>query len=92
MSSRKFFALSDEVIGQLRELLQLSLITGTHIVDNMRQLRLEESDIQPGYLTLTPEYVEYFNNSVEKLMDDLEELKKKELADAGAAVEESLKK
>ena len=76
MSDKKYYALSDEVIFQIRELLQLALITGTHIVDNMRQMRLEEA--VDGSLVLTEEYKQYHLNVVSGLMKEIEALKNQE--------------
>jgi hypothetical protein len=73
---RKFFGLDDVVIFQIRELIQLAMLTQTNLVDHMRQLRFEESQEKPGFLTLTPEYVQYHNNVVEGLMKQVEELTK----------------
>jgi hypothetical protein len=76
MSNKKFFGLSDEVIFQLRELLQLSILTNTHIVDHLRQLRLTESKERPDFLEMTPEYKEYFLKNIEKMLDEVNEIKK----------------
>jgi hypothetical protein len=71
MSDRKVFELSDELIGQLAKLLQLSILTGTNVVDHFRLLRLETEE---GRLTLTPEYKEYFENSLNSMLKEAEQL------------------
>lgn len=74
MSTRNIFKLSDQVIAQLRQLLQLAMLTGTNVVDHMRQMRLE-LDVEEGGLVCTPEYLEYCNKSIEKLLEKAEFMK-----------------
>ena len=45
--------LSDEAIGHIAKQLQLAILTGTDIVDNLRLIKLHESD---GKVYLDPEY------------------------------------
>ena len=71
MSDKKVFELSDELIGQLAKLLQLSILTGTNVVDHFRLLRVETEE---GRLTLTPEYKEYFENSLNSMLKEDEQL------------------
>lgn len=75
---QQHFRLSDQVIGQLRELLQLSMISGTNFVDNCRAVRLE---CTPGdtNLTLSSDYVEGWNKMAKDL-HALAETKAKEMA------------
>ena len=60
---KKLFMLTDETIALVRELLQLTLYTGTNIIDHLRNVRLEES--APGHLIPNAEYVEAYNKMVE---------------------------
>ena len=92
MKDRKPFMFSDQLIGQIREILQLSIMTGTHIVDIFRLLRAEEDLNNPGKLVLTPEYVEHYNNMINKMMSELEEIKKAELKLAAKSVKEQVEK
>ena len=69
---RKLFKLSDDFIGMVRELVQLSLLTGTNIVDHMRSLVFEASLEEPGKVTVCPEYVDAYNKMVSTLNDDAE--------------------
>ena len=71
MSERKVFELSDELIGQLAKLLQLSILTGTNVVDHFRLLRLETEEEK---LVLTAEYKEYFENSLNSMLKEVEQL------------------
>lgn len=45
--------LSDEAIGHIAKQLQLAILTGTDIVDNLRLIKLHESN---GKVYLDPEY------------------------------------
>ena len=45
--------LSDEVIGHIAKQVQMAILTGTDIVDNLRMINLHES---AGKLYLHPEY------------------------------------
>lgn len=65
-TERQTFRLSDDLIGMVRELIQLALLTGTNIVDHMRALVVE-----PGpdgrTVTITPEYVASYNQMIMEL-------------------------
>jgi hypothetical protein len=63
--SKKELKLSDQVIGQIREVLQLSLLTQTNFVDHMRALRVEESDKSENTLILSEGYVKGWNDMAE---------------------------
>lgn len=58
------YRLSDETISSIAKLVQLAILTGTDVVDNLRTLRLE---VQGEELTPTTE----FNESFQKNLDDL---------------------
>jgi hypothetical protein len=62
------FKLSDSVIGRIAKTLQIALITGTDIVDNLRQLELM---IHNGELVLTPDCDESFSRNLENMMENL---------------------
>ena len=64
---RKIFRLSDDVIAMVRELVQLSLLTGTNIVDHLRSVVVEPSPEDARFITLCPEYIEAYNRQVEAL-------------------------
>lgn len=70
MSDKKVYKLSDQVIGQIRELLTLCMITQQNFPDHCRTLRMEESETNPGVLILSLEYVEGWNKLAEKLQKD----------------------
>ena len=64
--------LGDEVIGQIARLVQLAILTGTDVVDNLRMLRVTMGD--EGALVLTDEYRAMAESQVAKLMSELETL------------------
>lgn len=67
-SPREIFKLSDDAILMVRELIQVSILTGTNIVDHFRGMQLEES---PVGLVPTPEYIDTYNNMVKKMNEEM---------------------
>lgn len=61
--------LSDNSIAQLVRVLQLALLTGTDITDNMRLMRFVAED---DLIDLDPDYSETFEANLEKLADEAE--------------------
>lgn len=69
-TDRPTFRMTDDLIAMIRELVQLSLLTGTNIIDHMRALVME---ITPdGRVTVTPEYVQAYNSMVSQLAAEAE--------------------
>ena len=66
------YTLSDEVITQIAKLIQLAILTGTDVVDNLRMVELTSSE--GDKLVLTDEYRERGDEQIEKLLGDLESL------------------
>ena len=66
--------LSDEVIGHVAKVLQLALLTGTDVVDNLRMLRLQNDD---GVLNVHPISQEIFDKSIHEMIADVEVLRMK---------------
>lgn len=64
---KKVLKFSDDVIVVIREMVQLSLLTGTNVIDHFRSIRLVETE--NGYITVTEEFVEAY----QKMLKDLEE-------------------
>ena len=62
---------SDEVIAEVARLLQIAILTGTDVIDNLRLVQVKEND---GYLFLTDEYSEISESNIEKLQKVAEEL------------------
>ena len=75
--SKTTYTLEDSTIAQIAKCLQIAILTGTDIADNLRQLQLEVKS--EGKIGVTEDYVSIFNNNIEKLV-----------ADVGAPAEPSL--
>ena len=67
--------LSDEVISQVAKLLQVALLTGTDVIDNLRQLRICEKD---NCLFLTDNYKTHFETNLQKMLEEIPELSQDE--------------
>jgi hypothetical protein len=65
------YRLSDETIGQIAKLLQVAIITGTDIVDNLRTIRLQVGDGE--FLEPTPDYIENFERNLNRMIETLAE-------------------
>jgi hypothetical protein len=63
--------LGDDLIAVIREIVQLSLLTGTNVVDHMRGIRAE---IVGGQVVPTEQYVESYNKYVEDLTKEAEKM------------------
>ena len=63
--------LNDSVIAHLAKLLQLSILTGTDIVDHMRQVNVVESD---GELYLTEEYEAQSEHNIQRMLTEIENI------------------
>lgn len=72
---RKPYKLNDELIFKIAQLVQLAMLTGTNVVDHMRQLRVEESQEFTESLVLTPEYKDYFDKVLQVMLDEVNEIK-----------------
>ena len=64
--------LSDNSISQLVRVLQLAILTGTDVTDNIRMIQFVEED---GYLELDDEYLSTFEDNLSKLSDDGDEIR-----------------
>jgi hypothetical protein len=65
------YRLSDETIGQIAKLLQVAIITGTDIVDNLRTIRLRVGDSEQ--LEPTADYLENFERNLNRMIESLAE-------------------
>ena len=61
--------LDDSVIAHVAQLIQIAILTGTDIVDNMRMMVLIENN---GILGLDPEYEKQSIANIEKMLDQVE--------------------
>ena len=70
MSDQKTFKFDDSFISKIAKTLQLALLTGTDVVDNLRQIEVQENE--NGTLAITPNYNSQFEHWVAKLLEELE--------------------
>jgi len=59
--------LTDEAIGAIARLVQIAIITGTDIVDNLRTMQLV--NIGDGRLAPSPEFLNAFNRNIESMLE-----------------------
>ena len=60
--------LADSAIAQIARLLQVAILTGTDVVDNLSTLRLTEVD---GKLETSDENVQEFNDNLQTMLDNV---------------------
>lgn len=65
--------LNDEVIAHIAKQLQLAILTGTDIVDNLRMIRLT---VESDELYLDPEYAEIAEQNEKKMVENAQKLAK----------------
>jgi len=70
--------LGDDVIGQVAKLLQLAILTGTDIVDNLRMLRVFYNE-DTSELNLSKSYAEISENHIQKLVEEVATLRKESI-------------
>ena len=63
--------LNDEVIAHIAKLLQIAILTGTDIVDNLRMVRLQEEDNE---LFLNDDYAKQSDDNIAKMLAEVTEL------------------
>lgn len=63
--------LTDEAIGAIARLVQIAIITGTDIVDNLRTMQLV--NIGDGRLAPSPEFLNAFNRNIESMLEQSEQ-------------------
>ena len=63
--------LDDKVIGHIAKVLQVAIITGTDVVDNLRQLDLEV-DEESSKLVANNEYLKSFDQNVNFMISEAE--------------------
>ncbi len=71
MSNTKNHKLSDDAIAHIAKLLQMAILTGTDIVDNLRILRLVSDD--DGLLRVDPEHQENLTASINKMVEQAQD-------------------
>ena len=65
------YRLSDDVVAAIARSLQVALLTGTDIVDNLRAIRVQVVEDQ---LVLTDAYKAAEQNNIDKMLQAAEEL------------------
>ena len=68
------YKLSDEVVAQIARLVQLGILTGTDVVDNLRMMEVTQSQSDEGKLVLSDQYREMAGGQIEKLMSEAAEV------------------
>ena len=63
---------SDEVISQIAQLLQVAMLTGTDIVDNLRTLRMV---VDNDTLVSDPNFSETFQENIQSMLIQAAELR-----------------
>jgi len=66
----KTFKFDDSVISTIAKTLQLALLTGTDVVDNLRQIEVTETN--SGLLGVTPNYNSQFEHWIAQMLEELE--------------------
>ena len=61
--------LSDNTIAQIAKCLQVAILSGTDVVDNLRQIRLVANG---DMLEVDPKYMSDFEHALAKMMEELE--------------------
>jgi hypothetical protein len=61
--------LNDICISHIAKLVQLAILTGTDIVDNLRQMELSQEN--ENYLMLEPVYAQAFDENLNKMMESI---------------------
>ena len=59
--------LNDEVIANIAKLVQIAILTGTDIVDNLRLIRLQSDG---EILAPHPDFVDSLNSNIQKMLND----------------------
>ena len=67
----KTFKLSDNCINQIVRLIQLGILTGTDVSDQLRTFEVVESE--NGILQPSPDFLENFESNLQKLAQEAEQ-------------------
>lgn len=68
------YKMSDQVIANIAQLLQLAMITGTDVSDHFRMIRLSPSPLDEEKLELSESFVKNQEETMQKLVTEAEEL------------------
>ena len=67
--------LSDEVISAIARSLQVAILTGTDVIDNLRAIRVEISD--DGEMVLAGDYRKSEKENIDKMLQLAQEMQEK---------------
>jgi len=62
--------LHDTSIAQIAKLIQVAILTGTDIVDQLRTIQFVEED---GVLKVDPEYLEIFDKNINQMVSEFQQ-------------------
>ena len=68
--AKKGYKFDDTVIATIAKTLQIALLTGTDIVDNLRQIEIQNNG--DGTFGITPNYNSQFEHWLAKMLEELE--------------------
>ena len=68
--AKKSYTLDDTVVSIIAKTLQLALLTGTDIVDNLRTIEIQNNG--DGTFGVTPNYNSQFEHWIAKMLEELE--------------------
>jgi len=72
--------LSDDAIIQVAKLLQIAILTGTDVIDNLRLMRFEKT-LDGETLIPTKEYSKQFEEGLERLMEEVANLSEQDVGE-----------
>jgi len=64
---------NDDVIASVAKVLQVAILTGTDIVDNLRTIKLKE--LEDGVLGIHESYEKEFEVNINKMLEDINQIK-----------------
>ena len=62
---------SDDVIAKIAQVLQIAILSGTDIVDNLRTMRLV---VDGNELVCDPDFLEVFEQNIQNMMNEVSEV------------------
>jgi hypothetical protein len=71
------YRLSDEVIGEVAKLIQVAILTGTDVIDNLRTVRVI-ADSDNSVVSLDEDYKAQSQKNIESLLQEAETLSSQE--------------
>ena len=65
------YKLTDTAIAQIAKCIQMAILTGTDIVDHLRQLEFETND---NYLQISTDTAAQFNDNISRMIEEAQAL------------------